>query len=65
MTILKLDDDLTPVFVGYYNSTATFGESTSVTYNPVYDELAIAVKSYDALTKGELRVISSVEDWIG
>ena len=43
----------------------TFGEATSVAYNPVYDELAIAVKSYDALTKGNLHIVSSVEDWIG
>lgn len=65
VTIFQIGDDLSPALVGLYNSTATFGEATSVAYNSVYDELAIAVKSYDDLTKGHLHVVPSVEDWIG
>ncbi|CAM9455468.1 unnamed protein product, partial [Scytosiphon promiscuus] len=55
--------------VGFYDLTAA-GETTSVAYNPVFDELAIAVKATDddgvedPLTKGHVRVVPSVVDWI-
>lgn len=73
MTVLKLgdkDDDLSPEMVGFYD-LAGVGETTSVAYNPVYDELAISVKATDddgvadPLSKGTVRVVQSVVDWIG
>ena len=64
-TIFRINDDLSPAVVGFYNSTATFGQPTSVAYNPVYDELAISVRAHDALTRGQVYIVSSVEDWIG
>lgn len=61
---MELGADLSPYFVGIYNSTVSFGGTTSVAYNPVHDELAIAVSAYDPLTKGAVYIVSSVEDWI-
>ena len=63
--MLQIDEDLSPAIVGFYNTTATFGDATSVAYNPVYDELAISVRAHDTLTKGKVYIVSSVEDWIG
>lgn len=75
MTVLKLGDgsdtdgDLSPTLVGFYDLTGA-GETTSVAYNSVYDELAIAVKATDddgvedLLSKGHVRVVPSVADWI-
>ena len=65
VTTFRIDNDLSPAVVGFYNSTATFGEPTSVAYNPVYDELAISVKAFDTLTKGQVYIVSSVEGWMG
>lgn len=65
VTVFVLDPDtLDPMPIGFYNATATHGESTSVAYNDVYDELAISVAAYDPLTLGQVHIISSVEDWV-
>eukprot|EP00904_Undaria_pinnatifida_P006684 jgi/Undpi1/3145/HiC_scaffold_15.g06519.m1 len=64
VNVMELGADLSPYFVGIYNSTVSFGGTTSVAYNPVHDELAIAVSAYDPLTKGAVYIVSSVEDWI-
>lgn len=65
LTIFKVGDDLSPYMIGFYDTMLTFGAPTSVAYNSVYDELAISVTAYDPLTKGQVYVISSVENWIG
>lgn len=75
MTVLKLGDgsvedgDLSPSLVGIYDLSAV-GETTSVAYNSVYDELAMSVKAIDGngaedpLSKGTVRIVPSVADWI-
>ena len=50
--------------VGFYDSMKDFGTPNSVAYSPVNDELAIAVAAHDVLTKGQVYIVSSVEDWV-
>ncbi|CBJ25800.1 alkaline phosphatase [Ectocarpus siliculosus] len=64
VSILKLGDDLSLWELGFYDSMTTFGEPTSVAYNPVFDEVAISVRAFDPLTRGRVYVVKSCEDWI-
>jgi len=75
VAVLKLGDGsdgegyLSPDKIGFYD-LASAGETTSVAYNSVYDELAISLKAIDedgmeyALAKGSVHVIPSVAGWI-
>ncbi|CAB1109406.1 unnamed protein product [Ectocarpus sp. CCAP 1310/34] len=75
LTVLKLGDgsvedgNLSRSLVGIYDLSAE-GETTSVAYNSVCDELAMSVKAIDddgaedPLSKGTVRIDPSVADWI-